>query len=301
MPTHILSFVTTNGYLSYTWSSPKKIRTKGSGWKYTLLFITFIFIQNDLTDPLNTIIMCYHKSLINSIDYLADYYSVHYSDELAERYSPHYHENGFDFLPSPVVSTLEPKEFKLMNWGLIPWWVKSMQDGLRLRTQTLNCISEEMYEKPSFRDAANGGKRCLIPCTGFFEWRWMDEKGKLKVPYYITLQDQPLFSIAGLFSTWTDKQSDLEYQTYTVLTTRANVYMEKIHNSKKRMPVILPREFEKDWLNPNLTREDVLALCQPIDQQVMKGYTISKLITSKKEETDVPAVIQPESYAEIKD
>jgi putative SOS response-associated peptidase YedK len=245
--------------------------------------------------------MCYHKSLINSIDYLADYYSVHYSGELAERYSPHYHENGFDFLPSPVISTLEPKEFKLMNWGLIPWWVKSMQDGLRLRTQTLNCISEEMYEKPSFRDAANDGKRCLIPCTGFFEWRWLDEKGKVKVPYYITLQNQPLFSIAGLFSTWTDKQSDQEYQTYTVLTTRANVYMEKIHNSKKRMPVILPREFEKDWLNPHLTREDVLALCQPIDQQVMKGYTISKLITSKKEETDVPAVIQPESYADIKD
>jgi len=245
--------------------------------------------------------MCYHKSLINSIDYLAGYYSVHYSDELAEKYSPHYHENGFDFLPSPVVSTKEPKEFKLMNWGLIPWWVKSMQDGLRLRTQTLNCISEEMYDKPSFRDAANDGKRCLIPCTGFFEWRWLDEKGKVKVPYYITLPNQPLFSIAGLFSTWKDKQSDLEYQTYTVLTTRANVYMEKIHNSKKRMPVILPGEFEKDWLNPHLTREDVLALCQPIDQHVMKGYTISKLITSKKEETDVPAVIQPEFYADVKD
>jgi putative SOS response-associated peptidase YedK len=245
--------------------------------------------------------MCYHKSLINSIDYLADYYSVYYSDAFAERYSPHYHENGFDFLPSPVISVMEPKEFQLMNWGLIPWWVKSMPDGLRLRTQTLNCISEEMYDKPSFRDAAIDGKRCLIPCSGFFEWRWMDEKGKLKIPYYVTLQNQPLFAIAGLFSNWKDKQTDQEYRTYTVLTTKANTYMEKIHNSKKRMPVILPRAFEKDWLNPNLTREDVLALCQPIDQHSMKGYTISKLITSKKEETDVPAVLNPESYSEVKD
>ena len=113
--------------------------------------------------------MCYHKSLTNSIDYLADYYSVSYSNELAEKYTPHYHENGFDFLPSPIISTKAPKEFQLMNWGLIPWWVKSLPDGLKLRTQTLNCISEEMFDKQSFRDAANDGQRCIIPCSGFFE------------------------------------------------------------------------------------------------------------------------------------
>lgn len=245
--------------------------------------------------------MCYHKSIINSIDYLADYYSVSYSNELAERYTPHYHENGFDFLPSPIVSLKDPGEFQLMNWGLIPWWVKSLQDGMKLRIQTLNCISEEMFDKPSFRDAANDGQRCLIPCSGFFEWRWLDEKGKMKVPYYIKVQDQPLFSIAGLYSTWKDRQTDLEYRTYTVLTTKANPYMEKIHNSKKRMPVILPRAYEKDWLNPNLNKEDVLALCQPVEQNFMKGYTISKLITSKKEETDVPKVLEPEVYTEIQD
>jgi len=245
--------------------------------------------------------MCYHKSLINSIDYLSDYYSASYSDVVAELYTPHHHENGFDFLPSPILSAGKPKELQMMNWGLIPWWVKSLPDGIRLRTQTLNCISEEMFDKPSFKDSANDGKRCLIPCSGFFEWRWMDEKGKSKIPYYLSLPSQPVFSIAGLYSSWRDRQTDQEYKTYTVLTTRANAYMEKIHNSKKRMPVILPREYENDWLNPNLTKDDVLALCQPLDQTMMKGYTISKLVTSKKEETDVPQVLEPESYAEIKD
>ncbi|MDH4091651.1 MAG: SOS response-associated peptidase [Cyclobacteriaceae bacterium] len=245
--------------------------------------------------------MCYHKSLINSIDYLADYYSVEYADLVAEQYTPHYHENGFDFLPSPVVAAGNPKSFEMMNWGFIPWWVKSLPDGLRLRTQTLNCISEEMYDKPSFRDSAKDGKRCLIPCSGFFEWRWMDAKGKMKVPYYLTLPDQPVFSIAGLYSIWRDKQTEKEYHTYTVLTTMANPLLEKIHNSKKRMPVILPREHEKDWLNPNLTKADVLALCRPFDESPMKGYTISKLITSKKEETDVPKVLAPATYEEVKD
>jgi len=245
--------------------------------------------------------MCYHKSLVNSIDYLSDYYSVEYSDAVAEQFSPHYHENGFDFLPSPIVAAPNPGAFQMMNWGLIPWWVKSLPDGLRIRTQTLNCISEEMYDKPSFRDSANDGKRCLIPCSGFFEWRWMDAKGKMKVPYYLTLPGRPVFSLAGLYSNWRDKQTDQAYMTYTVLTTVANPLMEKIHNSKKRMPVILPREYEKDWLNPLLTKEDVVALCRPLDHEVMNGYTISKLVTSKKEETDVPQVLVPASYEEVKD
>ena len=243
--------------------------------------------------------MCYHKSQINALDYLSDYYSASYTSMLEEIYKPHYHENGFDFLASPIITAEKSDELLLYNWGLIPWWTKTIADGLRSRVQTLNCISEEMYEKPSFRDSAKEGKRCLIPCSGFFEWRWMDEKGKLKVPYYISEPNQKVFSIAGLYSTFRDKNTDQEYLTYTVLTTRANPLMEKIHNSKKRMPVILPREFEKDWLNPNLTKEDVLALCQPLDDKNLKGYTISKLITSKKEETDLPKVLEPETYPEV--
>src|SRR5438105_3980708 len=129
--------------------------------------------------------MCYHKSQTNSIDYLAEYYSASYDDRMKELFTTHYHENGFDFSVSPII-TAEHKEVMLpFTWGLIPWWTKGIDAGLKSRVQTLNCISEEMYEKRSFRDSANDGKRCLIPCTGFFEWRWMDEKGKNKVPYYV--------------------------------------------------------------------------------------------------------------------
>ncbi|MEP6735977.1 MAG: SOS response-associated peptidase, partial [Chryseolinea sp.] len=200
---------------------------------------------------------------------------------------------------SPVITTEEKGELLPFNWGLIPWWTKSFQDGVKLRVQTLNCISEEMYDKPAFRDAARDGKRCLIPCTGFFEWRWLDPKGKSKVPYYLTMPGQPLFSIAGLYSRYKDKSTDQEYFTYTVLTTTANALMEKVHNSKKRMPVIIPRQYEQDWLNANLSKDDVLTLCQPIAADSMKGDTISKLITNKKEETDVPKVLEHETYPEI--
>jgi putative SOS response-associated peptidase YedK len=245
--------------------------------------------------------MCYHKSQTNSIDYLAEYYSASYSDLMAELFHTHYHENGFDFLSSPVITAEHKDELLPFNWGLIPWWTKGLDAGLKLRVQTLNCISEEMYDKPAFRDAAKEGKRCLIPCSGFFEWRWMDEKGKSKVPYYVSMPGKTLFSIAGLYTTFRDRATEQRYPTYTVLTTRANTLMEKIHNSKKRMPVIIPREFEQDWLNPTLSQDDVLALCQPIAGGLMEGHTISKLITARTEETDVPAVMDAVAYQEVID
>ena len=243
--------------------------------------------------------MCYHKSLTAKYEQLVAYYSTTYSELVEELYSVKFHENGFDFLPGPVVTAGRPSEIQMFHWGLVPFWVKDGAAATRLKTSTLNCISEEMYEKPSFRDAAKEGKRCLIPCTGFFEWRWMDEKGKAKIPYYIYLKNQPIFSIAGLYSRWVDRSADQRYYSYTVLTTKANPMMGTIHNSKFRMPVILPREYEKDWLNPDLTKDDVLALCQPIDDSLMTAHTISKRITSKNEETNVPEVLNVANYEEL--
>ncbi len=243
--------------------------------------------------------MCYHKSLTAKYEQLVEYYSTTYSRLVEELYAIRFHENGFDFLPGPVVTAGKPSEIQLFHWGLVPFWAKDPTSALRIRTSTLNCISEEMYDKPAFRDAAKEGKRCLIPCTGFFEWRWMDDKGRNKIPYFIRMKDQPVFSIAGLYSRWVNRETDERYYSYTVLTTAANPMMRTIHNSKYRMPVILPREYERDWLNPNLTKDDVLALCQPVDDRLMTAHTISKRITSKKEETNVPEVLDVHEYQEL--
>ncbi|MDH4058763.1 MAG: SOS response-associated peptidase [Cyclobacteriaceae bacterium] len=243
--------------------------------------------------------MCYHTSQDFEYSDLIDYYrSARFAKAVEEMSSiRHYHVNGFDHLPSPVFKS--DGEVGVANWGLIPWWTKSMTDALQIRTRTLNCISEEGYEKPSFRDSLNNGQRCLIPVTGFFEWRWGDKAGKKKYPYYVFLKDQKIFSLAGIYSRWVDKQTGEEVISFCVLTSKANPLMEKIHNNKKRMPVIIDRQFESDWLSDGLTKEDVLAFCQPYDQGKMDGYTISKLITSRKEETDQPKVLEKAEYPEL--
>lgn len=210
-----------------------------------------------------------------------------------------YHENGFDYLPTPIITAGAPGEFKLFRWGLIPFYMADKAKAFALRPSTLNCISEEMYDKPSFRDAAKNGQRCLIPVTGFYEWRWLDEKGKNKVPYYVSFKDQPIMSVAGLYSRWKDKTTNEYYYTYTVLTTSANPLMEYVHNNKKRMPVFISREYEKDWLNKNLSKDDVLALCQPFKNESMKANTVSKLITTKEAETNVEDVLKLHNYEKV--
>jgi putative SOS response-associated peptidase YedK len=246
--------------------------------------------------------MCYHKSLTKTIDYLSDYYSASYGDVMKEVYAEHYHENGYDFLPGPIVTAAKPGEIQPYNWGLIPWWCKTEQEGLEGRVRTLNCRSEAMFETDSYRDAAKNGQRCLIPCSGFIEWRHFGKgKNGVKIPHYIKIKGQEIFSIAGLYSDWKDRSSDREYHSYTVLTTRANSVMEKIHNSKKRQPVLLSREFEKDWLNPNLSKEDVLALCEPSDSDKIEYVTINKIVGNSKINSDIPEALQPTQYPETSD
>jgi putative SOS response-associated peptidase YedK len=242
--------------------------------------------------------MCFHKSLLSKHDELMQHYAASFDSITEEPELVRYHENGFDFKNTPVVTAGRPDAFQFFSWGLIPHWVKDEASGKKLRVQTLNCISEEMYDKPSFRDAAINNQRCLVPCSGFYEWRWGDEKGKTKIPYYIGLKDQSLFSLAGIYARWKNTETGQYQFTYSVLTTVANPLMATIHNSKKRMPVIIPKEYEKDWLNKNLTREDVLAFCAPIDENAMRAFTISKRITSRTEDTNVPEVLVPHEWLE---
>lgn len=218
--------------------------------------------------------------------------SAYGNDSTYERW----YENAFDYFPTHVVTAGEPDKFKLFRWGLIPFFQKDPQKAMEARLNTVNCISEEMWEKPSFRDAIKNGQRCLIPVKGFFEWRWLDEKGTIKVPYYVTFRDQKIRSMAGLYSRWKNPETGEYYYSYTILTCPANSILEYVHNSKKRMPVFIEKENEKDWLNRDLTKDGIMDLCKPYQDTSMRAYTISKLLTTRNVNLNVPEVWAPFNY-----
>lgn len=109
--------------------------------------------------------VCYSKAL------KAEKYSIEKFYDATMRdmeFAPKYFESGFDFEYDPIITAERPKEILNYRWGFIPWFEK---DPVKIATPTgtLNCKSEGMFETQSFRDAAQKGKRCLIPATSFIE------------------------------------------------------------------------------------------------------------------------------------
>lgn len=156
--------------------------------------------------------------------------------------------SGFAFPLVPVVTNKEMDSIHLYHWGLIPHWAKDKE----LRKNTLNARIETIEEKPSFRSYVKN--RCLVLIDGFYEYQWQDTKGKVKKPFLMTMPDGEPFALGGLFSHWTDKTSGDMLSTFTILTMDANEQMAEIHNTKKRMPLILRRDTEMDWLEGKIEK-----------------------------------------------
>ena len=236
--------------------------------------------------------MCYHNSLKVQPRKVADYYEAALPALFTD---PVFHGNGFTFPLWPVLAMNHPGHLLPAQWGLIPAWVKLAEEARKLRTFNLNARSETIFEKPSFRGPARYN-RCLVPSTGFIEWQ---DAGKKKLPYFICLEGRELFSLAGLSSTWVDPATGEVVDTFCILTTEANPMLAKIHNSKKRMPVILSREAERRWLDPVQTEKDLHPMFQPYPEQRMRAWTIGPLVSSRCENTNVETVLKPHTYPEL--
>lgn len=149
---------------------------------------------------------------------------------------------AFEYPKTPIITNANPDKISMYNWGLVPEWASDTS----FRHYTLNARIETLNKKPSFKDVIQN--RCLILADGFYEWQWLNKSGSKKQKYEITLPNKELFVFAGLFTQWTDSDG-LTMDTYTMITTQANELMSKIHNTKQRMPIILNKNDEQDWLN----------------------------------------------------
>ena len=192
-------------------------------------------------------------------------------------------KNGSDFKPRqrvsaftlpdlPIICSDSADEVKLFKWGLIPFWVRNEEDARSIRTKTFNARAETISDKASYRNSFRS-KRCLVLADGFYEWY---TRGKEKIPYFINLKDSKPFALAGLYDNWLNRETGEYVNTFTVITTRANPMMEKIHNLKKRMPVILPPDIERQWLDIDLPVADLQIMLEPFNENLMSAERIEK-------------------------
>ncbi|GAB3278707.1 SOS response-associated peptidase [Larkinella harenae] len=205
--------------------------------------------------------MCYSVKAISELGKLAKLYKADYPKD--ETYQPAAKSSGFAHPRLPVITQENPSEIQLFQWGLIPTWAREDKAG-ELAKMTLNAREDTIFEKPSFRDSISN-QRCLLLIDGFYEWR---HEGKQKIPYFITLSDGQPFALGCIYSIWNGQP------TFSIVTTKANPRMEYIHNTKKRMPLMLTHEEERRWIDPELTKTEIRELMQPLDEELMQASVL---------------------------
>jgi putative SOS response-associated peptidase YedK len=236
--------------------------------------------------------MCYHISIPewSAMDVLLD--NAIRNDEWNEYYE---HLSAFVFAKIPVLTLENPDKLQAFQWGLIPRWCRDEKEAKGISAMTLNAKSETVFEKSSFKNSMMQ-KRCLIFVDGFYEWR--DYKKK-KYPYFIRVKNQNAFALGGIYESWVNEATGEIMNTCSIITTEGNSLMNQIHNTKKRMPLVLPKNKMMEWISPSLTKEQITAAMQPLPDGILEAHTISKLVTSRTEDSNVKEVKDLFVYEEL--
>lgn len=195
--------------------------------------------------------------------------------------------------PIAMVARMEGRRrFMLVRWGLIPSWVKDPAAF----TLLINARSETAAEKPAFRSAMKY-RRCLIPASGFYEWR-RPASGP-KEPFYIRPADGALAAFAGLYETYSSKDGS-EMDTAAILTTDANSALSWIHD---RLPAVIPPSRFEEWLDPAVTADEARRLLSPVPDAYFEAIRVSDSVNAVRNDTVAnldPASAPPEPAPVVK-
>lgn len=213
--------------------------------------------------------MCYDVSFTVDIKQLSDYFpDLIFDDQLEINYDGT-HIIGHLYQEQAIIFRDRDDDklhVRMMEWGCIPFYIKDLETFKRQRATMLNARSERILEDTKSYWHKIRNRRCLIPLNGFYEHRKVSGF-KNKVPYFITLKKQPMFFLPGLYSVSeiVDKETGelIKHWSYTIITRQANSVMKQIHNdgeNKWRMPLLLPFEQSKKWLEGEVSIEEYKAI-----------------------------------------
>jgi putative SOS response-associated peptidase YedK len=230
--------------------------------------------------------MCGRFTLHTPVEHVTQHFGLASCPDFAPRYN---------IAPTSDVLVIRRKADtgrvgQIVRWGLVPSWSKDPSIGAKLN----NARGETVDTKPSFRTSF-AKHRCLIPASGFYEWKPVSEGSKVRrQPFYIRPTDENgLFAFAGLLARWRSEAGD-DLITTCIITTGPNAVMAPIHD---RMPVILTPGVWDAWLGAkNSSTEALKGLLVPAPAEGMAAYPVSSAVNRagvEGEELILPLVTEP--------
>ena len=187
------------------------------------------------------------------------------------------YKTNYNISPQSTVPAIINNELVNTIWGYFPGWLKE-QDNPR---PLFNSRYESLLEKKTFTSAFRNN-RCLIPLSGWYEWRTENE---LRQPYFFYNKENLQIFTAGLF--WRRSNGDIET---SIITREAVPPLDTIHN---RSPLILNTSQIESWLSDkevdliyddikNVNYEDILF--HKVDKAVNNTKNTNASLIKKFEE-----------------
>lgn len=232
--------------------------------------------------------MCFHISNTKSAIQLEDRFEARFEEP--DIYEPYYHLNGFDIGYVYIIMQEDVEHIEPAKWGLLPEDFTDAE-GFRKSFNTLNARSERALESTMYREPIQE-RRCLILADGFFESKHVNGK---TYPHFIRYKDFEPFAFAGIYN----KHARGIYSC-SILTTEANEFMAEIHNSKKRMPLILDNFYENKWLSNSLLDSEIKDLMKDcFTKKEFEAYTVSKDVTNSRIKSNKADILDKVNYDEL--
>lgn len=181
--------------------------------------------------------------------------------------------------------TGEP-ELSWLTWGFLASWVKTPHSSSPL----INARVETVATKPFFKRAFLH-RRCLIPASGFYEWK---VEGRQKQPYYLYPESSRLLAFAGLWEAWESPEGET-LETCALLTQEAPESLEALHH---RVPIILDKSLWSTWLNPTITdATELQALLATQSPPKLNAFPVSHWVNSPQHDDETCLKPLPERPA----
>ena len=157
-------------------------------------------------------------------------------------------------------------ELRVMRWGFPPMWVaRDGKDPWRGRP-LINARSEAALQKRTWSESLRQ-RRCLVPCTGFYEWL---KRGQSRLPVWFQPSRTDVLSMAGV---WSEFEHAGQRQTcVSILTTAANPRVAPIHD---RMPVFVPVPERDRWLG-ELSVDSLASFFRPCPDGILSLQPVSR-------------------------
>ncbi len=259
---------------------------------------------------------------------------------LGEPLPTYYLASGFDHPAWPVVAMDDPRRFVLAGWGLVPHWIASEPDATAIRDKTLNARSETLFAKPAFRDAARTGRCLVLTSGFFeshkqagrsYPFYCYLEGGRSFLLAGILARSRFAAAVGGSGASGAPREetgdlglardgargdvaaasggygasgasgaSGAPGLTFSVVTTPANELMSRVHNEKRRMPVIFESEERAlRWLDRGLSPSAAGELLATREIPELRAHPVSRLVFARGGNKNVPEVRERVDYPEL--